>query len=56
VLGLGASTAIRWIERWVTTGSVAALPGTSCTSSRLGTTVGDNPVSTGGSSSDAKSR
>jgi transposase len=28
VLGLGASTAIRWIERWETTGSVAALPGT----------------------------
>jgi len=28
VLGLGASTAIRWIERWSTTGSVAALPGT----------------------------
>ena len=28
VLGLGASTAIRWIERWATTGSVAALPGT----------------------------
>ena len=28
VLGLGASTAIRWIERWTTTGSVAALPGT----------------------------
>src|SRR5450631_43879 len=28
VLGLGASTVIRWIERWVTTGSVAALPGT----------------------------
>jgi transposase len=28
VLGLGASTAIRWMERWATTGSVAALPGT----------------------------
>jgi transposase len=28
VLGLGASTTIRWIERWATTGSVAALPGT----------------------------
>jgi transposase len=28
ILGLGASTAIRWIERWTTTGSVAALPGT----------------------------
>jgi transposase len=28
VLGLGASTAIRWIERWSRTGSVAALPGT----------------------------
>ena len=28
LLGLGASTAIRWLERWATTGSVAALPGT----------------------------
>ena len=28
VLDVGASTAIRWIERWATTGSVAALPGT----------------------------
>jgi len=28
VLGLGASSAICWIERWRTTGSVAALPGT----------------------------
>lgn len=28
VLGLGASTAIRWLERWATTGSVVALPGT----------------------------
>src|ERR1700692_1973235 len=28
LLGLCASTAIRWIERWATTGSVAALPGT----------------------------
>lgn len=28
VLGLGASTAIRWIERWTTTGSVEAKPGT----------------------------
>jgi len=28
ILGLGASTAIRWIERWATTGSVAASPGT----------------------------
>src|SRR5260370_33741463 len=27
VLGLGASTAIRWFERCATTGSVAALPG-----------------------------
>ena len=25
VLGLGASTAIRWIERWATTGSVVAV-------------------------------
>ena len=28
VLGLGASTAIRWMERWTTTGSVDAKPGT----------------------------
>jgi len=28
VLNIGASTAIRWIERWTTTGSVAAKPGT----------------------------
>jgi len=28
LLNLGASTAIRWIERWTTTGSVAAKPGT----------------------------
>jgi len=28
VLGVGAATAIRWLERWTTTGSVAALPGT----------------------------
>ena len=28
VLDVGASTAIRWIERWTTTGSVAAKPGT----------------------------
>ena len=28
ILGLGASTTIRWIERWATTGSVAALPDT----------------------------
>jgi len=28
LLGLGASTAIRWIERWTRTGSVAAKPGT----------------------------
>ena len=28
VLGVGASTAIRWIERWTTTGSVEAKPGT----------------------------
>lgn len=27
VLGLGASTAIRWIERWTKTGSVDAKPG-----------------------------
>ena len=28
VLDLSASTAVRWINRWTTTGSVAALPGT----------------------------
>ena len=28
VLGIGVATAIRWLERWETTGSVAALPGT----------------------------
>ena len=28
LLNLGASTAIRWIERWTKTGSVAAKPGT----------------------------
>ena len=28
VLKIGASTAIRWIERWTTTGTVEAKPGT----------------------------
>ena len=28
LLNLGASTAIRWIDRWTTTGSVEAKPGT----------------------------
>ena len=28
LLNVGASTAIRWIERWTTTGSVEAKPGT----------------------------
>jgi transposase len=28
LLNVGASTAIRWIERWTTTGSVDAKPGT----------------------------
>ena len=28
LLSVGASTAIRWIERWTTTGSVEAKPGT----------------------------
>ena len=28
LLNLGASTTIRWIERWTTTGSVEAKPGT----------------------------
>jgi len=27
VVGAGASTAIRWLEHWPTTGGVAALPG-----------------------------
>ena len=35
VLGLGASTTIRWIERWTSTGSVAALPGTGRSRSAL---------------------
>ena len=28
LLDVGASSAVRWIERWTTTGSVAAKPGT----------------------------
>ena len=28
LLDIGASTAVRWIERWTSTGSVAAKPGT----------------------------
>ena len=28
ILDLSASTAVRWIKRWTTTGSVEALPGT----------------------------
>ena len=28
LLDIGASTAVRWIERWMSTGSVAAKPGT----------------------------
>lgn len=28
VLNIGASTAIRWVARWTTTGTVAAKPGT----------------------------
>jgi transposase len=35
LLDLGASTAIRWIARWTTTGSVAAKPGTGHTRSPL---------------------
>ena len=35
VLGLGASAAIRWTERWTITGSVPALPGTSQSRSPL---------------------
>ena len=36
LLNLGASTAIRWIERWTTTGSVDAKPGTGHSRSPLG--------------------
>jgi len=35
VLDVSASTAIRWIERWTTTGSVEAKPGTGHTRSPL---------------------
>ena len=35
LLNLGASTAIRWIDRWTTTGSVDALPGTGYSRSPL---------------------
>ena len=35
VLDLGASTAIRWIKRWTTTGSVEAIPRTGQDRSRL---------------------
>jgi len=35
VLDVSASTAIRWIDRWTTTGSVAAKPGTGHTRSPL---------------------
>lgn len=35
LLNVGASTAIRWIERWTTTGSVDAKPGTGHTRSPL---------------------
>ena len=37
VLNIGASTAIRWIERWTTTGSVEAKPGTGHSRSPLET-------------------
>ena len=37
LLDLGASTAIRWIERWTTTGSVDAKPGTGHSRSPLET-------------------
>ena len=37
VLDVSASTAIRWIDRWTTTGSVAAKPGTGHTRSPLET-------------------
>lgn len=36
LLNIGASTAIRWIERWTTTGSVEAKPGTGHSRSPLG--------------------
>ena len=35
LLNIGASTAIRWIDRWTKTGSVAAKPGTGHTRSPL---------------------
>ena len=35
LLNVGASTAIRWIERWTTTGSVEAKPGTGHSRSSL---------------------
>lgn len=35
LLGLGASTAVRWIERWTRTGSVDAKPGTGYSRSPL---------------------
>ena len=37
LLDVGASTAIRWIERWTTTGSVEAKPGTGHSRSPLET-------------------
>ena len=37
VLNIGASTAIRWFERWTRTGSVAAKPGTGHSRSPLET-------------------
>ena len=37
VLDLGASTAIRWIQRWMRTGSIDALPGTGRSRSPLKT-------------------
>lgn len=35
LLGIGASTAIRWVERWTTTGSIDAKPGAGGWSSPL---------------------
>ena len=35
LLNLGASTTIRWIQRWTTTGSVEAKPGTGYSRSPL---------------------
>ena len=43
LLNVGASTAIRWIERWTTTGTVEAKPGTGHSRSPLNTQVVEWP-------------